>query len=105
MATYQPWSDCEEIPHVQEQRRSPSKMVGGVKSHLESNPIPARDAQKARTKPCAHQETPQRLSQTCLRVFECLLWRYGSAVACHRGRDSGCSRHGCGISPLGGGHY
>ena len=32
------------IPHIQGQRRSPSKMVGGVKSHLESNSIPARDA-------------------------------------------------------------
>ena len=39
-----------------------------------------------------HQETPQRLSQTCLWMFECLLWRYGSTVACHRDRDSGCSR-------------
>ena len=28
--------------HVQGQRRSPSKMVGGVKSHLESNPIPSQ---------------------------------------------------------------
>ena len=25
------WSNCEEIPHVQEQRRSPSKMVEEVK--------------------------------------------------------------------------
>jgi len=38
------------------------------KSHLESNPIPTRDAQRAQTKPCALQdsETPQRLSQTYL---------------------------------------
>ena len=78
-------------------------MVGGAKLHLESNPIPARDAQRAQTKSCAHQETPQRLSQTCLWVFECLLWRYRSAVACCRGRGSGFSRAGCGISPLGGG--
>ena len=42
------WSNCEEIPHVQGQR-SPSKMVGGVKLCLESNPIPARDAQRAQT--------------------------------------------------------
>ena len=32
-----------EIPQVQGQR-SPSKTVGGVKSNLESNPIPAREA-------------------------------------------------------------
>ena len=38
--------------------------------------------------------------------FKCLLWRYRSAVACHKGRGSGCRRPGhtaCGISPLGGG--
>ena len=89
----------KKIPHIQGQRRSPSKMVGGAKLHLDSNPIPARDVPRDQTKPCAHQETPQRLSQT---AFECLLQRYGSAVACHRGRGSGCSRPGCGISPLGG---
>ena len=55
--------------HVQRQRRTPSKMVGGVKSHLESNSMPARDAWRAQTKSCAHQETPQRLSQTCLWVL------------------------------------
>ena len=38
-------------------------------------------------------------------TFECLLWRYRSAVACRRGRASGCSRPGCGISPLGGGYH
>ena len=32
-----------------------------------------------------------------------LLWRPGSAVACCRGRGSGCSWLGCGISLLGGG--
>ena len=47
-------------------------------------------------KPCVHQdpETPQRLSQTYLSVFECLLLRYGSPVVCSRGRSSGCSRPG-----------
>ena len=76
----------KKIPHVQQQRRSPSKMVGGAKSHLESNPIPSRDTRRAPTKPCTHQQTLQRLSHTCLWVFECLLWRYRSAVACHRGQ-------------------
>ena len=33
------WSNSEEISHVQGQRRSPSKMVGGAKSSLESNAI------------------------------------------------------------------
>ena len=36
-------------------------------------------------------------------MFEYLLRRYRSAVDCCRGRDSGCSRPGYGISPLGGG--
>ena len=36
-------------------------------------------------------------------VSECLLWRYGSAVACHRGSE--CNRPRYGISPLGGGCY
>ena len=43
------WSDCEEIPHIQRQRRSPGKMKGGANSHLESSPIPVRDAQRTQT--------------------------------------------------------
>ena len=38
-------------------------------------------------------------------TFECLLRMYRSAVACSRGRASGCSRPGCGISPLWGGYH
>ena len=54
-------------------------------------------------KSCEHQdpETPQRLRQNCVW----LLWRYGSAVDCRRGRGSGCSRLGYGISPLGADHH
>ena len=46
-------------------------MVGGAKSHLESNTIPARDTWRDQTKPCVHQDpdTPQRLSHNCV---ECL---------------------------------
>ena len=103
MIPAQRWSDCEEIPHVQGQRR-PSKMVGGVKLCLESNPILARDAQKAQTNlVCTRTQRPHR---DCDRtVSEHLLWRYGSAVDCCRDRGSGCSRHGYGISSLGGGHH
>ena len=43
-AAAQHWNDFEEIPHIQGQRRSPSKMVGGAKFHIESNPTPARNA-------------------------------------------------------------
>ena len=97
----------KKIPHAQGKRRSSRKMVGGVKSCLESNAIPFRDARSVQTKPYAQQdpETRQRLSQTCLCVFECLLQRCGSAVACCRGRGSGCSSPGCGINPLGGGRH
>ena len=50
--------------------------------------------QKAQTKH-VHQglETPERLSQTCLWVFECLLWQHRSAVACYRD-ETLCSRPG-----------
>ena len=51
----------KKIPHIQGQRRSPSEMAGGAKSCLETNPIPARDAQKSHPNPCIQQgtETPQ----------------------------------------------
>ena len=69
----------KKILHIQGQRRSPNKTVRGVKSHLEPNLIPARDAWRAQTKPWVHQdpETPQRLSQTCVWVScrgMCQLW-------------------------------
>ena len=94
-------SDQKKISHVWGQRSSPRKTVGGAKSCLKSNPIPAGDAQRDQTKPCLYLETPQRISLTCLWVLECTLWKYGSAVACHRGRGPGCNRPRCGISPLG----
>ena len=59
-----------------------------------------------------HSETQTNLVHTRMQrphrdqartVFEYLLWRYGSAVDCCRGRSSGYSRPGYGISPLGGG--
>ena len=73
-----------------------NKTLGGAKSCLESNPVPARDVWRAQAKACVHQdsEARQRLSQTCLLVFECLLQRHGSAVTCHGDRGSGCSRPG-----------
>ena len=40
---------CEEIPQVQGQRRSPSKMVGGANSRLEANSISVREAKRAQT--------------------------------------------------------
>ena len=63
-----------------------------------------------RIKPYTHQRcsegsnsrTPNP-TETEPELFQCLLQRYGSAVACCRGRGSGCSRPGYEISPLGGG--
>ena len=40
------------MPHIQGQRRSPSKTVQGAKSHLESNPIAARDTRRLRQALC-----------------------------------------------------
>ena len=54
--------------HVHGQRRSLRKMVGGVKSCLELNPIPSRDAHRAQTKPCVNQETLQTEPKLSLGV-------------------------------------
>ena len=101
-ASSQHWNHFEEIPHIQGPRRSPSKMVGGANFHLESKTTPARDAQKTQTNlVCTRTQRHHRDRDRT--VSECLLRRYGSQVACCRVRGSGCSRPGCGISPLGGG--
>ena len=42
-------SHQKKILHFQGQRRRHSKTVGGAKSCLESNPIPARNTQRAQT--------------------------------------------------------
>ena len=97
-------SHQKNISDFQGQRRSPSKMVGGTKSCLESNPIPARDAQRAQTN-LVHIGTQRPHRDWARTVCECLLWRYGLAMACCRAMGSGYSRPGCGISPLGGGCY
>ena len=64
------WSNCEEIPHVQGQKRSLSKMVGGAKLCLESNPIPARNAQRVQTNlVCTRTQRPHRdWAELCLSV-------------------------------------
>ena len=85
-------SHQKKILHIQDQRKSPSKMVGGVKSCLESNPFPARDAQRAQTNlVCTKTQRPPQRART---VFECLLQRYRCAVACRRDRGSGAANLG-----------
>ena len=53
----------KKIPHIQEQSKSPNKMVKRAKSCLESNLITTRDAWRAQTKSCTFQypETPQEI--------------------------------------------
>ena len=85
-------------------RRSPSKMKGGAKSQLESNPIPTRDAQRAQIN-LGHTRTQRTHRDWDRIVSEYLPQRYRSAVDCCRGRASGCSRPGYGISLLGGGRH
>ena len=89
------WSNFEEIPPHPKAKEKPQNMVRGTKFHLESNPIPARDAQWALTNlMCTRTQKPHRDWDRALFV---------SALDFHRSRGSGCSRPGYGISPLGGG--
>ena len=57
------------IPHVQGQR-SPSKMVGEAESHLESNPIPTRNTQRAQKYLCSlgPRDPPETETELCLGV-------------------------------------
>ena len=53
-----------------------SRTVGGVKLYLESNPVPARDAQSVQTNlVCTRMQRPLR--DWDRTVFGCLLRRYG----------------------------
>ena len=61
-----------------------------MKLHLESNPLPARNAQRAQTN-LVHTRIQGAHRDWARTVFECLLQRYGSAVDCCRGRGSGAA--------------
>ena len=69
------WRGSEEIPQIQEQRRSPSKMIGGAKSYSRIKPHTLHRRSQGSNKPCTHQdpENPQRQRQNC----EHLLWSRG----------------------------
>ena len=74
--------------HVQGQRRSPNKTVGGAESLLESNPIPIRDAQSA-------QGTRGPTRDWARPAFECLSVSWiGTGQQWPGDRGSGCSRPG-----------
>ena len=99
VATVGQGSHQKNISHVQGQRRSPKKTVGGAKLTLESNPIPTRDAQRAQTKPCVHQDPgiPQDTEPDLPLSVLVSLAESRAGVTCYGDRDSGCSRPGrCG---------
>ena len=78
----QRWSSCEEIPHAQGQRRSPSKMVGGVNLCVESNPITARDAQRAQTNLMGTrtQGPTETETELCLNIcWGAIGWQWSAA--------------------------
>ena len=52
------------------EKEKPRKMVGGAKSHLESNPLSARDAQRAQTYlVCTRTQDPTETeTELCLSV-------------------------------------
>ena len=57
------------MPPVQGQSRSPGVMVGGVKSYLESNPTPTRDARRLKQTLCSPgPRDPTWLSRNCVWV-------------------------------------
>ena len=68
------WSSCEEIPYIQGQRRSPSKMVGEAKSGLKSNPIPLEMLRGLKQTLCApgprdpRPRDPETETELCLNV-------------------------------------
>ena len=78
-------SHQKNIRHIQGQRRSLSKMVGGVKSHLEQTF--QRHSEGSNQNLCVPGNSTDwaRPAFECLSV-SCVGW---SAVACHRDRGSG----------------
>ena len=62
-------SHQKKIPHVQRQR-SPSKMVWGVKSSLQSNPMPPRDTRRVQTKPGPRELIHQRADRMKTTITE-----------------------------------
>ena len=93
------WSDFEEIPHVHGHRWSPKRMVGGGEIAFRIKPHTPRETQKAQTY-LVHTRTQRPHRHWDRTVFGCLLRRYVSAADCFRGRSSGCSRPGYGMSSL-----
>ena len=93
----------KDTPHPREKEKSQQDVRRG-EIEFRIKPHTCQNAWRAHTNLVLTRT--QRLHRDWARtVFECLLQSYGSAVACRRGRGSGCSRPGYGISSLGGGHH
>ena len=75
-------SHQKKTTHIQGQRRSPSKMVGGAKSCLESNSIPARDTLRAQTYLVCTE--PRDLHQNLHRTGETDSWRAQAKPGAHQ---------------------
>ena len=86
----------KKIPNIQGQRRSPNKIAGREKLCLASNSIPARNAQRAQTKPCALQdpETPQETESDWPLTAWVLAKEAWVSSGLMQGQGSGCSRPG-----------
>jgi len=67
-----------------------------MKSRLKSNPIPARDTQKAQTKPCVQQDpgTPQEPEPDLLLSISVSSVEAQVSCGCLGARGSGCRRPG-----------
>ena len=64
------WSGCEEIPHAQGQRGSPSKTIRGANSPLELNPIPTGEVRGLKQTLCAPgpRDSTEAETELCLSV-------------------------------------
>ena len=108
-------SNQNDTPHPRA-KENPQQDGRRGKITFRIKPHTTRDAQRAQTKPCVHQdpETPQRLSQTCLECLKCLkclsvscggTGQQWPAMGTGALAAPGLGHTACGISPLEGGHH
>ena len=64
------WGDFEELSHIQGQRRSPNKMVGGAKLHLECSPYLPETHRGLKQTLCTpgHRDHTETETELCLSV-------------------------------------
>ena len=89
----------KDTPHLRaKEKASPDNRRGAVTLKIKSHTCQrcSKGTNKALCQPGPRKaaDLHEILSQTCLWVFECLLQRHTSAVACHVDRGSCCSSPG-----------